>query len=76
MAIGFLFLLLLATVGWLAFTIGRVSADRRVHLNHHQMAMTLIDLSSKDDIVPVYPAGTRDKVNRLIDEYERLDLDE
>ena len=74
MALVALFFLLLATSGWLMFTLGRVSADRRPALNHHQMMTLLMELRHKDDVVPFMDSHQRVKLNRLLDDYERLDL--
>lgn len=71
-----LVLVILASASWLAFTLGRVTADRRPNLNHHKMMMLLMDLQHRDSTVPIMPAPQRSKLNRLLTEYERLDLDE
>lgn len=68
--------LLLASSVWLAFTLGRVSSDRRPNLNHHQMMALLMELRHKDDVVPFMDSRQRVRLNRLLDEYERLDLDD
>lgn len=61
---------------WLAFVFGRATADRRTNLNHHKMMVLLVDLRSADDTVPIMPTLTREKLDRLLTEYEHLDLDE
>lgn len=60
----------------LAFTFGRATADHRVNLNHHKMMMLLMDIRTVDDTVPIVPAAAREKLDRLLSEYERLDLDD
>lgn len=69
-----LVLLIVSSVAWLAFTLGRVSADRRPNLNHHQMMVMLMEFRHLDDTVPIMDSKHRTKMNRLLDEYESLDF--
>lgn len=64
------------SVALLAFTFGRATADRQTNLNHHQMMMMLMNIRGQDDIVPMMSAQVRSKLDRLLAEYEHLDLDE
>lgn len=71
-----LFTLVLAGACLLSFAFGRATADRRVNLNHHQMMMMLMGLRTADDNLPIMPSGIRQRVDTLLTDYERLDLNE
>lgn len=75
-ALSVFFALFLVAAIWASFTIGRASADRRRTLNHHQMMILLVDLRMKDDTITIMPTETRTKLDHLLDDYERLDLDD
>lgn len=58
------------------FILGRKSSDRRRTLNHHYMMMLLMDLRTKDDVMPTLSEQMRIRVDSLLSDYERLDFDD
>lgn len=65
-----------AVAGWVAFILGRSTADNGRVMNHHKMMMLLVDIRTKDDTVPFLSQQSRLRLDRLLSDYERLDLND
>ncbi len=66
----------LGIVAWFSFTIGRVSSDRTVNLNHHRMMMLLTRIRTQDGNLAILTDENRKRLDSLLDDYERFDLDD
>ena len=75
MAIVMLVVLAMAASAWVAFAVGRVTSDRRINMNHHQMMMLLMEIRTKDDAFPILSADDRNELSRLLGGYTHLSLD-
>jgi hypothetical protein len=74
--VGLLILVSVVVTAWMSFTLGRATSVRRTNLNHHKMMMLLMDLRGRDETVPIMSAPMRAKLERLLTDYERLDVDQ
>lgn len=66
-------LLIAAAASWFAFTLGRVTADHKINVNHHRLAMFSLQLRTRDNIVPILSKEERKELDTLVDEYTHLE---